>query len=844
MTKNSSSEFELQGQGSNCNIISPCVVEISPNSCDSSQHRSPPPDVPAQKLYELNAGKEVLQDDNGFMFEDNLYISELQAARCKVDSKCDILTLHANLPEVDLYSSEYTEAEWTKLITLQLQSYVHLEKNNIQLLLARNQIVKAQCDREYKEMIVELEAVKSDSIQYEDYIGSKCYSFRNETWEYLKNVGHDELRARKQAYLQQKMHLKQKRMRCWEEMKIYHQIMTYLNEEELRRQQRIAEYSTNMLHHRMFRKHLLQNILNRLTEEQKEVETRKCLILNEMKKSRPLQQNNTDCILNAQKLGCTFDFLLKHRLNKDGSVHAYKNMVDIFEKRMSPETSQSIYCLQTLLLSALENYKARLNQEMVLCLKNLNRMFPAEEERQARLDVNEICPHVLPGFSDPKGASENLLLDISNLPGLGDKNHEDIYAEFTINKVPEVEATNIEEIKKTNSSQPVLQVSTVFREQPNDLDIIENSPNLELEKTRESNQTEKKKQNKPLKERGEKLGSKEQEYVARKLQQVKLAAERRAKIASLKKGTSLVELLEEKLTTHVTNIDSELCEIRKENEALRNTLDKVLRILEIKNNDNEQLDKKGKELLVEGEQFIVQDDRIGLLRPSLENTAPRCKGGQIAQGQRKDRPARNKGKAEQQLSSQDRVVTETKQENILAQKGKTERQLHSDGDPSGSTSRTEIKQNFMAHKNHGIQSDTAQIVILGGKDVDANKTETPGINADTVQGVKAGSHISPNENLLLEDQMDHADRKRNKMFQKLSLLLDCIEEDDGPLSKHIVKHIKQIIEVNKLMSPQVVKKLIGTIAARSQQAVPVYHGPIKWAVKKEVSISLTYCNYP
>jgi hypothetical protein len=688
--------------------------------------------------------------------------------------------------------------------------------------------MKAQCDREYKELIVELEAVKSDVIQYEDYISSQCYSFHNETWEYLKNVGRDELRTRKQAYLQQKMHLKQKRIRCWEEMKIYHQIMAYLNEEEIRRQQRMAEYSTNMLHCRKFRKHLLQNILNRVIEEQKEIETRKCLILSEMKASRPIQQNNTDCILSVQKLGCTFDFLLKHRVNSSGNVHAYNDVVDIFEKRLSSETPQSIYCLQTLLLSALENYNARLNQEMILCLKKLNRMVSSEEETQRRLEMDEICPPVLPGFSGSKGASENVLLDSSIMSRSADKNHENIYAEYAVNKISEVEATSNEEMK-TYSSEPELQVSSMFREQPDDRDVIQSTLNLKLEKISESNQTKKGRQDK-------KLESKQQECESNKLQQVKLTPGRRAKMASLKQVTSLAELLEKKLAMHVTNTDSEFCEIRKENETMRNKLDKILSVLEMKNDDNGQVDRNIKKLLDEGEHFTTQDDRIGLQLPSLENVDPGGKGGWITQGESKVASSGNREKAEPQLSAQGYMITGTKEENIPAQKDNTEWQLHSDGVPSASTSRADIEEDPMVHQTLGMQSHTAQVVVLGGRDADANKKETP--EEITVQGVKVGMQISSDEKLSLEDQIeDHADRKRNNMFQKLSPLHDCVE-DDRPISKDFISHIKWMIEVKKSLSPPVMKKLIGKIAAISGQTVSPYHGTIKLAVKEQVSISL------
>ncbi|PNF41619.1 hypothetical protein B7P43_G10452 [Cryptotermes secundus] len=812
-------------------MISSCVGEISPNLCHSCQHSSQPPDAQSQRLNELCPGNRELQDDIGFKFEENLHIPQLQPPTWKADTKYDLLTLYANLPEADVYFSECLEAEWTKLITLQLQSHVQLEKNNIQLLLARNQVMKAQYDREYQELIVELEAVKSDIMQYEDYISSKCYSFNNETWEYLKNVGRNELRSRKQMYLQQKMHLKQRSISCWEEMKIYYQIMTYLKEEEIRRQQRMAECSTNMLHHRKLGRHLLQNVLNRVTEEQKEIATRKCLVLNEMKANGLSQQNNTHCILKVQKLGCTFDFMLKHRVYSCGNVCAYNDMVDIFEKRVpSPETPQSIHCMQTLLITALENYNARLDQEIALYWKKLKHTASTEKEGQKRLEKDEICSPVLPEFSDSKGASETAPFDLSILPGSADHNHEEISFEFTMNKVPEVKAVNNEEMKIY--SQPVLQVSSVFREQPDDSDI-QNTPSMALEGTSESTQTEKRKQVKPLKDKAEKLGFKQQEYDAHKLWKMKPTAERRAKMAGMKKDTSLAELLEKKLTLHITTTGSELCEIRKENETLRNKLDKILSTLQMKNDNNEQLDNKGKKLLDESEQFTTQNDKIGLQLPSVENMDCGGKGAWITQEESRAMSSRNGEKAKLQHLSQDHMVTGTKQENIPAQKDKPEWQLHSDGVPRASTSRTEIKEDFMAHENLGLQSHTAQVLVLGGKDADANKKGTQ--EKITVHGVEVGLQISSDEDFCLGDETeDHAARRRNKMLiQKLSLLLDCIKEDDRPVSEHFVRHIKRIINVNKLVSPPLMKKLIDTITARSQRLVTLHHGNTTLAVKAE-----------
>jgi hypothetical protein len=269
-----------------------------------------------------------------------------------------------------------------------------------------------------------------------------------------------------------------------------------------------------------------------------------------------------------------------------------------------------------------------------------------------------------------------------------------------------------------------------------------------------------------------------------------------------------------------------------------------LSTLEIKNDINEQLDNKGKKLLDEGEQFTTQDDRIGLQLPSLENMDRGGKGAWITQGESRALSSRNKEKAELQHLSQDSMVTGTKEENIPAQKGKTEWQLHSDGVPRASTSRTEIKEDFMAHENLRLQSHTAQVVVLGGKDADANKKETP--EEITVHGVKVGLQISSDEGLSLEDKTeDHAAMKRNKMLiQKLSLLLGCIKEDDRPMSKHFVRHIKRIININKSVSPPLMKKLIDTITARSQRSVTLHHGTTELAVKDEVSILLIACSYP
>jgi hypothetical protein len=771
-----------------------------------------PPAASFQMLGALHPGNNELQDDDSsFQFgEENLHIPQLQPASWKTNSKYDILTLFVNLSETDVHFSEYTEGEWTKLITLQLHSEVQLEKNNIQLLLTRCQVTRDQHDREYQVLINELEAVINYIKQYEDYISSECYSFNNETWEYLKNIGRDELRTRKRTYQQQKVDLNQKIIRCWKEIQIYHQILTYLNEEEIKRQQRMAEYSANMTHEKQFRKHLLQNILRRVTEEQKEIQARKHSVLNEMKISDPSEQNSTNCILKTQKLGCTFDFMLKHRFHKGGNVHAYNDLVDIFEKRLAcSETPQNVFYTEKLLISALENQEARLDQEMILYSRKLKNILSTEEARQKRLDIDKTCPPVLTGVSNSKGVSGHTPLNLTTPPDLIDQCQEEICGALT-STVLEAETTNIKEMK-TYSSQPSLQVSSVFREASEDWDIIPTTlSQLKLEQTSESTWLEMRKENETPKEKAKKLGSKQQENSAHKSQQVKPTAEKRAKLMCLKKDVSLEELQHniEKLAIQINSTCAGMFEIRKENKIIRKKLDKILSILENKNGDKEKLDRKKTKVLDGDEKSTTQDGKMGLQVSSLKDRDFGGEGEWITKGENSDMSSRNEEEAQLQHLS-DVIITGTKEinttkkdntETLPVQHDKTVWQLDSDTTPGVSTTREENKQKLMKHKKVEVQPHSEQVVTLADKDSDVRKRETP--EKISRQDIRVGMQVLSDQNLPFEDENfyamteDHAARKGNMtLIQKLGLLLDYIKADDG-VSKCFVRHMQQIIERN------------------------------------------------
>jgi hypothetical protein len=845
MSVHFSPEFESHKQRNDSKMISFCVGELPPSSCHNTQHSIHPPDAPFQKLSALYPGNREVQDDGASSQagEENSHIPQLQPANWKDDSKCDIITLFVNLSETDICFSEFTEREWSKLIILQIQSDLQLEKNNIQLLLTRGQVTKDQHDREYQVLIKELKAVESDIRQYEDYISSDCYSFNNETWEYLKNVGRSELRMRKQMYLQQKADLNQKIVKCWEEIQIYHQILTYLNEEEIRRQQRMAEYSANIIHNEELRKHLLQNLLKRITEEQREIQRKKNSVLNEIKTDGPTEWNSKDCILKAQKLGCTFDFMLRHRVYKGRNVHAYNDLVDIFEKRPTYfETSQNVYCNQKLLVCALENHHSRLDQEMVLYLRRLKRTLSSEKERQKRLEMNETCPSVLPGFSDSERVSWDAPVNLSTTSASADQCHEEMYGELSVNRVPEVEAANKKEMK-LYSSQPMLQVSSVFREATEDLDIIPSTlSHLKLEQASESTEAEKRLQNETLKSE---LGPMQQEYGAHKSQQMKSTAEKTAKLECLKKDDSLTDLQQktEKLTIQVSNTSSKLFKVKKENKTVRKKIDKILDILEKKNGDTKQFDKK-KKVLHGHEKFTTQVDRSGLQLPSVEEMKYGGKGTQITKRENTDVFSRNTEEAELQHLLDGHMVTEIKEMNTTmkentgtfsAQHDKTEWQLHSDIVSGVISPRGVNKGTFVKCRKVGAQPHSEQVLILGNED--ASKRETP--EEITKHDIRVGLQVSSNENFLSEGENsyvmteDHAARKRNKMVvQALSLLLDCIKEED--VSKYVMKNVEHIIKGNKSLSPPVIKKLIDTITAHCQPSVPFHDVTSQLAGEEEV----------
>jgi hypothetical protein len=830
----SSSQYESHRQ-IHSKVVSSCVGEITENA----YHRSQPPAASFHVLGALHPGNNELQDnDSSFSFgEENLHIPQLQPTSWKTNSKYDILTLFVNIPETDVHYTEYAEGEWTKLIMGQLNSEVQLEKNNIQLLLTTCQVTRDQHNREYKVLINELEAVRNDIRQYEDYISSECYSFNNETWEYLKNVGRDELRTRKRMYQQQKLDLNQKIVRCWKEIQIYHQILAYLNEEEIKRQQRMTEYSANVTHEKQFRKHLLQNILHRVAEEQKEIQTRKHSVLNEMKINEPSEQNNTDCVLKTQKLGCTFDFMLKHRFYKGGNVHAYNDLVDIFEKRLAySETPQNVFCFKKLLISALENHEGRLDQEMMLYSIKLKYILSAEEAGQERLDIDKSCPPILTGISDSEGVSGRTPF---NLTTPSDLIEEEVCGALKTNRISKVETTNIKEMKKPYSSQPLLQVSSVFRDALNDWDIIPSTlSQLKLEQTSESTCLEMRK------EEAKELGSKQQENSEDISQHLKPTAEKRAELVCLKKDVSLAEFQHntEKPSLQTDNICAEIFEIRKENKRMRKKLDKLLRILRNKNGSEEKLDRKKTKVLGGDEKCITPDGKIGLQVSSLKDMDFGGEGEWITKRENIDMSSTNEKKAELQHLLDDTVagtkeINTTKKDStqtLPVQLDSTAWQLHSD--LTGSTAREENKEELMTHKKVAVQPHSEQAIILAGEDSDARKRETS--EEISRQNIRGGLQFFSDQNLSFEDEnsyamTDHAARKRSTMLiQKLGLLLYCLKADGG-VSKHLLR--QRIIKRNKSVSVPVINKLIETVTARCQLSVPFHHVVTKLDGKDEVS---------
>jgi hypothetical protein len=381
-----------------------------------------------------------------------------------------------------------------------------------------------------------------------------------------------------------------------------------------------------------------------------------------------------------------------------------------------------------------------------------------------------------------------------------------VYDALTRDRVSEVETINRE------MQKALLQVSSVFREEPEDSDIIPRVlSQLKVEERSESPWSEMKKRKK-----AKKLGSKQPECHPHKSQLVKPRAENRTKLMCLKKDVSFEELEHkiEKLATQTNNTCAEMFEIRKGNKTMRKKLDKIFSILE-----NEKREKE------------TQDDKMGLLVSSLEDMDFGGKVESITMGEHTDISSRNEVKADVQHLSDD-TVTGTKEINAIKKENtemfpvrhdKTSWHLHSDMSPGVSTAREENIQKFTTHKKAGVQPHSEQVLILADKDSDVRKRETPEKNDRQCTGV--GLQVLSDQNVSFEDDNSYAMtedqrvRTRNViLIQKLNVLLDCIKADDG-VSKHFVRHIQQIIEENKSVSPPVIKKLIDTITTRCQPSV-------------------------
>jgi len=253
--------------------------------------------------------------------------------------------------------------------------------------------------------------------------------------------------------------------------------------------------------------------------------------------------------------------------------------VDIFEK------PQNVLCIQKLLVSALENHKAQLDQEMMMYSRKLKYVLSTEEERQKGLDKDKTCPPVIPGGCNSKGILEHSPLNLTTPFDLIDQHHEEVYDALTRDRVSEVETTNRE------MQKALLQVSSVFREEPEDSDIIPRVlSQLKVEERSESPCLEMRKRKK-----AKKLGSKQPECHPHKSQLVKPRVENRKKLMCLKKDVSFEELEHkiEKLATQTNNTCAEIFEIRKGNKTMRKKFDKILSILDNEKGEKETQDDNG-----------------------------------------------------------------------------------------------------------------------------------------------------------------------------------------------------------------------------------------------------------
>ena len=214
-----------------------------------------------------------------------------------------------------------------KALIENLQLEVSVDVNNLKSHCEDIKILQEQILWKEKILCEELQVVRNDTAQYEQYINNQNYNdFSNDTWQFLINLGRDELQNRRIKLQEMRNDLNIQYKVLHHRLRICHLLLWSLNSEEVKRKQRLQMLP------------LCQKVKNFSLIVMDELEslknTKSVLEKLEHSRSSPIHiENREPSILNKEKLGCTFDFLLRHRVNRGGSISEYDDMVKIFQKK-------------------------------------------------------------------------------------------------------------------------------------------------------------------------------------------------------------------------------------------------------------------------------------------------------------------------------------------------------------------------------------------------------------------------------------------------------------------------------------------------------------------------------
>lgn len=272
---------------------------------------------------------------------------------------------------------QHNEVAHVRALAEHLQLEVGEDINKIMFYIEDTKMLQDQLDWKERILNEELEVVKNDMAQYEWYISNhNYYEFKNDTWNFLKTLGRDELQSRRMKLQQMKNDLKNQYLVLHQRMRICHFLLWTLKNEEMRRKRR--------LHVLSFYTQKVVNLSYIVRDEVEQLQNTKSTFEITLKHGMSSPSSVEKCqssILNQQHLGCTFDFLLRHRVNKGGSVNEYNDMVNIFERKVSVfESLVNSGKTNKLFEAVFKKQMSRLNREIAVYSKN----FHADSNSLAR----------------------------------------------------------------------------------------------------------------------------------------------------------------------------------------------------------------------------------------------------------------------------------------------------------------------------------------------------------------------------------------------------------------------------------------------------------------------------